>query len=509
MSLELKAVSKTFPGQRALNGVDLAVHYGEIHALVGQNGSGKSTLIKILSGYHQPDRGAEARLDGRPFALGSAKEAEDRGLRFVHQDLGLVLSLSTVENIMLGRPYPVRFPGRIAWRQVRAHARRAVAELGFDIDITLPVGALSLSERAGVAIARAVAGTEGQRSLVVLDEPTAALPPDEVNRLLEIIVRLRQAGHGVLLVSHHLDEVLRVADRISVLRDGSLVGSLLRSGVDHARLAEMIVGRVLAQEYASPEDRSPHQGQPARLEMRGVSGARIGRVDLEVRPGEVVGVAGITGSGRESFVPLLMGRLRHQGQVQVDGREIPPGNPSEAMRRGMAAIPGERAQYGNFPNFTVRENMTISDLNRFRQRGRISRRAERAEVESWIRRLGIVTTGSEAPITSLSGGNQQKVLVARALRLDPRLLVLDDPTQGIDIGARAQIHSIIEDCARDGMSVVVASTDSDELAWLCDRVLVFRGGVVAETLESGADLTGSAIDYAQLAVPVTARGGGT
>lgn len=481
----------------ALRGVDLTVLYGEVHALVGQNGSGKSTLIKVLSGYHEPDPGAHASVDGEDFELGSAQAAEKVGLRFVHQDLGLVLALSTEENLLLGRPYPVGFARRIHWGDVHKSARTALGALGIDVDVTAPVSTLTLAERTGVAIARALIGGEDKRILVVLDEPTAALPPDDVNRLLATITKLRDAGNGVLLVSHHLDEVLRVADRTSVMRDGLIVGSAERAGLTHARLVELMLGRAID----APEFRDVHvpaSGARKRLCVEGLSGGRIENLDFSVYAGEVVGFAGIAGSGRESLASLLTGRLARSGRVIVDDVVVKPHNPKAAIKSKIASIPGERAQLGNFPNFNVRKNMTIADTTTNVKFGRISQTKERVETREWIERLSIVSQGGEATLASLSGGNQQKVLVARALRLAPKLLILDDPTLGVDVGAKAQIHEIISHYAGEGMAVVVVSTDSEELATLCDKVSIFVKGSIVQTIVKGANLTSSSIDAAQL-----------
>jgi len=500
MTLNLRAVSKTFGGQRALDGVDVDLAYGEVRALVGQNGSGKSTLIKLLAGYHRPDPGCVAEIDGRPFDLGNATAARAAGLRFVHQDLALILSMSVLDNMMLGRDYPRRRGGRIAWRAARREVSRQLEALHVDVDPLVAVGALSMAERTLVAIGRALADTAGkERLFIVLDEPTAALPKDEVGRLLAAIGDLRRQGHGVLLVSHHLDEVLDVADTVTVLRDGRIEASVPRREVDHDRLTELIVGRPVVQpslaERAAAVARG--SGRPA-LSVEGLSGGRLATLDLDVHPGEIVGVAGITGSGRESLAPLITGGLPRNGVVLVDGQPVAPGRPRAALAAGIAAIPGERARYGLFQNLNVRHNLTISRLGRHRRWSRIEVRPERAEVEEWIERLGIVTPGPEAPITSLSGGNQQKVLVGRALRMEPTALVLDDPTQGIDIGARAQIHDVIERCAADGMAVLLISTDSSELARLADRVVILADGRAGATLLRGPDLTDTSIDAAQL-----------
>jgi ribose transport system ATP-binding protein len=501
MTLQLRHVTKTFGGQTALCDVDLSVAYGEVHALVGQNGSGKSTLIKLLSGYHQPDPGAEAEIDGHPFQIGSAHAARTAGLRFVHQDLALVLSLSVLDNVMLGRPYPVGFGRRIRQRRAAEQVRRSLRALGVTADVRSAVSSLSMAERSAVAIARCLSDTEGSRALFVFDEPTAALPSDDVGRLLAAINNLRAAGHGILLVSHHLNEVLEVADRVTVLRDGRVAASVRRNEINQATLAELIVGQPIAVPEPATERRMSDQqeGKPL-LQVQRLTGGRLSGIDFDLHAGEVLGVAGITGSGRESLAPLISGGLRHAGQIDVAGQHLNPGDAQGAIRAGVVSIPGERARYGIFPNFSVRHNLTISLLDRHRRWGRINKRQERAEVDEWIRKLGIVTQGGEAKILSLSGGNQQKVLVARALRMHPKVLVLDDPTQGIDIGARAQIHEVIEQCAADGMGILLISTDSDELSRLSDRLLVLGEGRVVHVLTRGPALTARSIDMSQLDV---------
>jgi ribose transport system ATP-binding protein len=499
MTLRVARLTKSFGAQIALRGVDLSVDYGEVHALVGQNGSGKSTLIKVLSGYHQPDPGSEADLAGRPFPLGSAHAARTAGLRFVHQDLALVLELSILDNMMLGRSYPVGLGGRIRGRVAAERVGGYLRQVGLEADVRLPVASLSPAERSAVAIARALSDTGSGRLLLVLDEPTAALPSDDVSRLLGAIGSLRDEGHGVLLVSHHLGEILDIADRITVLRDGGVVASVRRSEVDQRRLTELIVGH-----SAVPADVVPHgQGrgrlaQDPVLRIRRLRGGRMTGLDLDVFPGEIVGVAGITGSGRESLASLITGGLPRLGHVEVAGTVLQPGQPHRVLAAGAAGVPGERARFGVFPNLGVRANMTISMLERHRRLGRIDRRRERGEVFDWIDRLSIVTQGPDAPIQSLSGGNQQKVLVARALRTRPKVLVLDDPTQGIDIGARAQIHEVIQRCAADGIGILLISTDSDELARLADRVVILAGGRCGRILQRGPAVTAKVIDISQL-----------
>jgi ribose transport system ATP-binding protein len=504
MTLSLRSVSKTFNGLPVLHAASIDLDRGRVRALVGQNGSGKSTIIKLLAGYHQPDPGSAATVDGSPFELGDSTAARTAGLRFVHQDLALVLTMSVLDNMMLGQEYPRGLAGRIRWREAADRVRHQLARLGVEADPRVAVGSLTMAERTAVAVARVLADTGDDRPqglFIVLDEPTAALPQDEVGRLLQAVRALRDDGHGVLLVSHHLNEVLDVADSVTVLRDGHVVADASQAELDYSSLTELIVGHAI--EVQEPADRALSLASEERvaLSARNLSGGRVLNLDLEVRPGEIVGVAGITGSGREHVAPLLVGQLPHDGTIRLGSTLLRPGRPAQAMEAGLASIPGERARYGVFANLNVRANLTISDHAPHRRFGRIEVGRERREVTDWIDRLGIVTRGSEAPISSLSGGNQQKVLVARALRLDPDVLVLDDPTQGIDVGARAQIHAVIEQCAADGMAVVLVSTDSDELARLSDRVLVLVGGQLGRELPRDPELAASAIDAAQLQEP--------
>jgi len=496
-ALTIRNLSKTFSGQVVLDRVDLVLGEAEVHALVGQNGSGKSTLIKVLAGYHQPDPGASAAVAGRPLQLGSASAAHDQGIRFVHQDLGLVLELSIVENLMLTTPYPRAFPGRIRWREARRLAARMLGRVGLETDVRRPVGELGLADRTGVAIARALPDPDLGRAVLVLDEPTASLPGDEVERLLATIRRLRDAGHSILLVSHHLDEVLDVADQITVLRDGHKVACTARAGVDQDGLTRLIVGHNLA--ISTGRQEAAASTEAGVLHLDGVAGGTVRSVSVTVRRGEIVGIAGLTGSGREALGAMVSGRLPRTGGVLVDGAAVEPANPAAALAAGLAFVPGERARYGTFASMTVRHNVTMGSLRRHVRRGRIDARSERREVQGWIDELGIVTRGADAPITSLSGGNQQKVLVARALRLEPKALVLDDPTAGIDIKAREAVHQIIERSTESGLAVLLVSTDSDELARLCDRVLVMSHGRVAREILRGAGLTPEAIDHAQVA----------
>src|SRR5215218_2151354 len=497
-ALRIRNLSKTFPGQRALDAVDLEIAPGEIHALVGQNGSGKSTIVKILAGYHTPDRGAVADVADVPFELGSAAAAAAAGLRFVHQDLGLVESMTVSDNFRMSRRLGALAPLRR--NDDRRDAVSAVAALGYEIDPTRTIGELAESERTAVGVARALdgAGDDGRFPLLVLDEATAALPGPEVQRLFGALRRVATSGTAVLFISHHLDEVLQIADRVTVLRDGRRVATEASASLTHERLANLMLGRELVAEAAAHTRLEPPSvnGIPV-LSVRGVGGAELAPINLDVRRGEVVGVAGLTGSGRDELASLLSGRRLRTGEVVVDGTTIPPFNPRAAIDAGLCAVPADRANDALFRANTLRENLTIGDLRPFWSRGWLRTKAEKQDAKVWIEELDVRPPRSETLIGELSGGNQQKVVMARWFRCTPRVLVLDEPTQGVDVGSKAQIHRLIDLASTQGTATVVCSSDSAELERLCSRVIVLQRGVVIAELH-GSEITSERIEETQL-----------
>lgn len=497
--LVIEHLSKVFPGQVALDDVDLVVGAGTTHALVGQNGSGKSTLIKVLAGYHEPTSEPTATIHtasgDRPLRLGDGTAAEAAGIRFVHQDLGLVDMLSAVENIAMGSGFLTGRMKRINWKAETRRAQADLADIGFDdFAVTAPVVTLAPSQRTAVALARAMRGWEDGATLLVLDEPTASLPDDDVQRLFDAIRRLKARGVAILYVSHHLDEVFAIADEVTVLRDGKRVATLPIGELDKGRLIELMIGHKLVTRQASEFV----AGGVPLLRTTALAGGNVRRVDLSIAAGEIVGVAGITGSGREHLVPLISGQIpSDDGYVEITGNDIPPYDPGAVKAAGGAFVTADRARLGNLPMMSVAANTTVSHVERNARNHRLIHAAERAEADGWIARLGTKTAGNAAPISTLSGGNQQKVLFARGLRLDPKVIVLDEPTRGIDVGAKEEIHSIIDQAAADGSAVLVVSTDTEELVRVSHRVLIMRSGVITDELV-GADVTSTNIERAQL-----------
>ncbi len=496
--LTIEHLTKVFPGQVALDDVSLTINAGRTHALVGQNGSGKSTLIKILAGYHQPTGEPTATYygsdgDGAPLQLGDGKAAESHGIRFVHQDLGLVDTLTTVENLALGTGFTTRF-GWIDWKGETERAKAALVDLGFDdFDVTTPIGGLAPSQKTAVALARALRGWQDAAHLLVLDEPTASLPGADVQRLFEAIRRLKARGVAILYVSHHLDEVFEIADEVTVLRDGRPITTLEVGELDHGKLIELMIGHKVTLGTSS----SQRIDDEVRLEICGLAGGNVERFDLQLHSGEIVGVAGITGSGREHVVPLIAGHVpTTEGSVVING--VATGNyaPRETVRTGACYLAADRTAHGVFKYFSVVANTTISDVKRNTKFGRLLHKQEHGEAKEWIDKLQVKTAGGAAHIGTLSGGNQQKVLFARGLRLRPTVIMLDEPTRGIDVGAKEEIHSLIDQAAADGAGVLMVSTDTDEIVRTASRVIIMRDGKIAAEL-TGEDITVQRIERAQ------------
>jgi ribose transport system ATP-binding protein len=482
--LDVLELSKTYPGQVALDRASLRLLPGEVHALVGQNGSGKSTLIKLLGGYVKPDHGARVEFGGEPVDLWTLDREVRRRIRIVHQDLGLVPTLSTVENLGLGRGYHTGFGGRIHWRHEVERAQQLLLAFGLAPDVRQPVATLSAAERAAVAIMRALQDWDAtQPGVLVLDEPTASLNRGEVDALFREVRRVAAQGAAVLFVTHMLDEVLELADRVTVLRDGCVVaeGEPV-TGLDQTALVQLIVGRSIDDLY--PEH--VHVAGKPVLEAEFVYGIGLRGVSLKVHAGEVLGIAGLVGSGREEIASALFGATpRFAGKVLVDKHKV-FATPRDSIIAGMAFVPADRKTLGLDLQERLHEHIPLPRLGPLQRRGRLLRSSARGEAAEWAERLDVQPPLLDRRMEKFSGGNQQKAVLARWLRTNPKVLLLDEPTQGVDVGAKASIYQQIRDAADAGSAVLVASSDAEELVHLCDRVLVFRSGSVA--VELGGDM---------------------
>jgi len=480
--LSISDLTKNFPGLRALDRVSMDVHSGEIVAVLGHNGSGKSTLVKVLAGVYKAEGGVVRLGDG----------AGSTDIHFIHQDLGLIHELSAVENLELVRTSGVRglLPNKPA-SQERETADR-LERFGTAFDLAAPVGTLSAAQRSIIAIARALDGWTHDHHVLVLDEPTEALHSSEVEVLFSAVRGVAKRGAGVIFISHRLDEVLDLADRVVVLRDGKKVIDVDRSALDEDRLIELVAG-VASPDAPSGELVATAHGSPV-LEVRGLRGQVVDGIDLDLYPGEVVGLAGVLGSGREEVPALLFGaRPGRVAQLSLAGRRRHLTSPRLSIRDGLAFVPGDRARWGALLSMSVGENVTLAWLKPFRRRhGGIDRQREAKEVARQLRQFEVTPVRPDQQLRTFSGGNQQKVVLSKWLRTDPKVLLLEEPTQGVDVGAKAAIYEAVTEAAERGTAVLVCSSDAKELAALCSRVYVLREGRVSSIL-AGASLTERAL----------------
>ena len=486
--LELTGVSKRFGGARALIDVDLRIEPGEVHGLLGQNGSGKSTLLKVLSGFHDPDAGAltvRGEAVPLPLAPGAFREL---GFAFVHQDLALVPGLSVTENLIVSR---LAGRGRIRWRSEYARAERLLESSGLTgIDARAPIARLTQMQRALVAVVRAVEElrADGHDSvLLVLDEPTAFLPRVGIERLFGLVRDLVNGGGSVLFVTHDLDEVREVCDRVTVLRDGRRAGTAEVAGTSIDELVEMIIGHKLVRR--APARREAGTG-PVALRARAIGGGIVRGVDLDVAAGEVLGITGLLGSGFEELVHVLFGARPGTGTLEVGGRalDVAALTPRRAIEAGMGFVPADRPLDAAIGSLSVADNVTMTTLDTHRAALGLSRGGLRASAAELGERYAVAPNRPELLLQALSGGNQQKAILGKWLQIEPPVLLLDQPTQGVDVQAREQIFAAVRAAAGRGIAVVCASADYEELAGLCDRVLVLARGEVALEL-SGDELT--------------------
>ncbi|WP_328501447.1 sugar ABC transporter ATP-binding protein [Streptomyces sp. NBC_00457] len=476
--LALRGIGKSFLGVRVLDGVDLQVRPGEVHAVVGENGAGKSTLMKVVSGVHQPDEGT-VEFAGAPRTFRSPREAQQAGIGIVYQELTLLPERTVAENVCLGRE-PLR-RGLVDRRAMLSHTAGLLASIGEgSIPPETRVGRLGVAQQQVVEIVKALAL---DARLLIMDEPTAALADHEVDQLYALVRRLQEQGIGVLYVSHRLKEVFDLSSRITVLKDGRAVATLDTADTGADQLVRHMVGRELSSYY--PDPAKPQELGPVRLTVRGGGNRKLRGIDLRLRAGEVLGVGGLQGAGRSALARALFGAAPFStGQVTVDGAPVRLRSPRAAMRAGIAYVSEDRKGEGIVAEQSVLDNALLAD--RAVRPGRVGRGARTARVRELLAAVELRAAGEDQEIRFLSGGNQQKVVLARWLALAPRILLFDEPTRGIDVGAKSAIHDLVRRLARDGAAVLMVSSELPELLGMSDRIIVMRDGRIAGELPAGA-----------------------
>jgi len=477
--LEVSGIGKSFPGVRALHDVSFSVGAGEVVAVLGENGAGKSTLMKILAGVQTPDAGT-ILLRGGPVQIRSVEEGLSHGIALIHQELNLATNLSVGANLFLGRE-PVKW-GLIDEREIAERSRKLLDRVGLDLDPSTLVGTLSIGRQQLVEIAKALSI---DASLLIMDEPTSSLSQGETERLFEVVKDLRAGGVSILYISHRLGEVVELADRVVVLRDGESAGELGRGEITHERMVGLMVGRELSQFYA-------HEPHPPGEVVLSVAGLRTPthpkhEIGFELRAGEIVGMAGLVGAGRTELLQTLFGITPPVGgTILVGGEAKDIGDPRAAIAAGLALVPEDRKHQGLILDMAVADNLSLASISRDQRAGFLNFAAERSLTEEMTRRMRIKTPSPRQIVRFLSGGNQQKVVLGKWLAMKPRVLLLDEPTRGIDIGAKREIYGLMEELARQGVAILFVSSELEEVIGMSDRVLVMHEGRISGELARAA-----------------------
>ncbi|MEZ5934088.1 MAG: sugar ABC transporter ATP-binding protein [Alphaproteobacteria bacterium] len=477
--LQMTGIAKRYPGVQALDGVEIALHAGEVLALLGENGAGKSTLLKILSGAETPDDG-RILLDGQAIRLTGPLDAQESGIVTIYQEFNLIPTLSIAENVLLGRE-PLNALGLVDWRMMDRRARDIIAEVGLDLDPRRIVADLSVAEQQMVEIARSLSLDS---RLIIMDEPTSALSDSEVMRLFDIIEGLKERGIAVIFVTHRLEEVMQICDAATVLRDGQLVGSAPIAELTVERIIQMMVGRDVERLFArrpahgTGEVALEIEGLESRVDSRDPHNTHLSGIDLSVHRGEILGLAGLVGAGRTELARAIFGvDPISAGRIRIEGREISPTSPEDAIKAGIGLVPEDRKQQALFLSLAVKTNLSIAALDRLASKlGWIDRPAEDALVERYRERLAIRMASPDQEVGNLSGGNQQKVVLARWLALEPKVLIVDEPTRGIDVAAKAEVHQLLFELAQSGIAIIVISSELPEVMTVSDRIVTLREG---------------------------------
>jgi ribose transport system ATP-binding protein len=489
--LRLEGVSKRFPGVKALSGIDLSIRRGEVHALLGENGAGKSTLMKILGGIYQADEG-RIFIEGGERKFAGYSDAIAAGIGIIFQEFSLIPYLNAVENIFLGRYLKNRF-GLLDRAAMKRSAQALFEELGVQIDLGVPICRLSVAQQQFVEIGKALSL---KARLLVLDEPTATLTPNEAGHLFRIMRELRARGVAMIFISHHLDEIFEVCDRISVLRDGANAGHADVGATDVNALVEMMVGRKIEHNFP-PKPQPAPRGRKV-LEVPQIQLAKGGPVNsFDVHEGEILGFAGLVGSGRTELALGMMGADRvHHKTVLRNGKPVRLNDPTQALENGIGLLPESRKVEGLITDFTIRFNISMNNLGKHRRAWLVRQGSEKQSAGELSKRVGVKAPSIESRVATLSGGNQQKVVIARWLGHDCEVLIFDEPTRGIDVGAKAEIYGLMRELTQQGKAIVMISSELPEIVGMCDRVAVFSGGAIVATLEGDAINSGDIMRHA-------------
>ncbi|MCV3767542.1 sugar ABC transporter ATP-binding protein [Rhizobium sp. TRM95796] len=478
-TVRLKGISKSFPGVRALSNVELSLHPGQVTALIGENGAGKSTLVKVMTGIYQPDDGA-IEINGKPTELPSAFAALKQGITAIHQETVLFDELSVAENIFLGHAPKNRF-GLIDWKKMYAEAETLLGRAGASFDPRVRLRELSIASRHLVAIARALSV---DARVVIMDEPTAALSHKEIHELYELVERLKADGKAILFITHKFDEIFKIADRYTVFRDGQMVGEGLIRDASQDQLVRMMVGRDIGQVFPK---KTVEPGPPVLTVAGYCHPTEFDGIGFELRRGEILGFYGLVGAGRSEFMQSLIGVTKpSKGAIRIDGDVAVIRSPDEAIAKGIVYVPEERGRQGAITAMPIFENITLPSLSRTSRRGFLRLAEEFKLARDYTQRLDLRAASLDQPVGTLSGGNQQKVVIAKWLATKPKVIILDEPTKGIDIGSKAAVHEFMSELAAEGLSVIMVSSEIPEILGMADRVIVMREGrIVGEYARDG------------------------
>lgn len=474
--VQLNGIYKSFSDVHVLKDVNFEVRPGEVHALMGENGAGKSTLMKIMAGIYQRDKGT-AMVKGQEVHFSSPKEAEEMGIGVVHQELNIIPYLTVTENLFLGKELTYGKSGILQTGAMRKQARKALEALGVKIDPEAVAGELSVGQQQMIEIAKVL---ETNSDCIIMDEPTAALTDREIEALFEVIEKLRNQGVGIVYISHRMEEIFRICDRISVLRDGNFIGTKTVSETNFDEIVSMMVGRELGERF--PE-RQATIG-PERLRVENLSRNEHFRdIHFDVKQGEILGVAGLMGAGRTEIMEAIFGyKKKDSGAVYLDGQRLNISKPADAIAAGLAFVTEDRKDKGLVIDMTVRENFTLTNLKAVSKNGILSGRSEQEETDRLIKKLHVKTSGPEQTVKSLSGGNQQKIVIGKWVNNQPKVLILDEPTRGVDVGAKKEIYQIMNELTEQGVSIIMVSSELPEVLGMSDRILVIHEGKIAKIL---------------------------